>query len=1062
MAPRQAKRKSSDAELDPLSDEGMVLLHRASFVEWKPAPIVGVASSEDGSLAAIVRESGDVELYETSSMHQFQVCYKTSVSHLVAFIHACIAMAQTNTRLLTVFSHVLGPSVREKKEKRTSTASPPPSLLLPYFFLLIPFIPFAVHSFYFLSTIFYIIYCIHPDDPFSHAETCPHHIYGVQPAMQRIPGHVEASPTSIAVVDGNANSCSRILVGGLDGTIYEIDYEAGKRVAVSDSYGGAVWALAVEPSGKRRGSGIKSKSSDNLRSEENHQGNKQREGRVPNVGMDGHSGMDQRSNESESSDDDDADAAQRSNDGAQDGLKKAIAENISGKDRDPYIAVACDDGCVRLFSVNSSSSGISYVKSLPRVEGRCLTASWHPAGDVIVSAGTDGCIHAWNVHNGHEILRITAGDSSGKEICIWSTMVLPNGTIVSGDSGGGVAFWDATSGTLLRRFSQHDGDVLQLACSPDGWTVFAAGIDPRIAVFHGIESTSVNPLPQHGGGIQAPNLNVSVKKSGSSSIEWVFLSAKRPHTHDVRALCITGNDILNAKLLSGGNDTVLKVHSVKRFLKEHPKTVDPCPQKPVICASSRMNRNISISAKSPGSVQQQEDEHEVENSNDGAILVAAIESRINVWQLMGTSNARRGIRGASSGMNHPLSTHAKAPQDRLPQEGDRPVLESIPVHVAQLVNGNGYMIVAAAISEDGRFLVYSDMHKLRCFEVAADVVYSARSSICIKNKTLSDGRSVLKPIKLDENVSSVVKIEFLTTKNPQRSGKTMCELVVVTIDGTIRLLEFEEKPVEEETGDGQEDTGRISIASHAIRSIHDLKYKMWMKRDRSKSTARWLMPTIDPRLLAFSPCKHMLAAVVHGRIYVVSLKPQTSTLQIPMAANDASIITAIGFTPDGEVLVVALSGETRLLAFDVPSGSPTSWLQKNAKEVEQRLSSLLPGPVDDIISSPVSPKGLFLKSDHAVCCLDLDASLPSSLDGQQGVRRRDRAKMPRLLTAADSSHGGMNRSTPPGQNCRALYSRNPILSVQPINEGDVVIVERPWSDVHRLLPPPLYRHRYGT
>lgn len=55
-------------------EEGMVVLHRSSFIDWKPSPIVSLASSGDGSLSVALRENGDLELYESSSLMQFQVC----------------------------------------------------------------------------------------------------------------------------------------------------------------------------------------------------------------------------------------------------------------------------------------------------------------------------------------------------------------------------------------------------------------------------------------------------------------------------------------------------------------------------------------------------------------------------------------------------------------------------------------------------------------------------------------------------------------------------------------------------------------------------------------------------------------------------------------------------------------------------------------------------------------------------------------------------------------------------------------------------------------------------
>jgi U3 small nucleolar RNA-associated protein 4 len=51
--------------------------------------------------------------------------------------------------------------------------------------------------------------------------------------------------------------------------------------------------------------------------------------------------------------------------------------------------------------------------------------------------------------------------------------------------------------------------------------------------------------------------------------EWAFLSSKRPHTHDVRAMCVVQSRSGEAEpqLLTGGNDVVLMKHSVAKFLR---------------------------------------------------------------------------------------------------------------------------------------------------------------------------------------------------------------------------------------------------------------------------------------------------------------------------------------------------------------------------------------------------------------------------------------------------------------------------------------------------------------
>ena len=58
--------------------------------------------------------------------------------------------------------------------------------------------------------------------------------------------------------------------------------------------------------------------------------------------------------------------------------------------------------------------------------------------------------------------------------------MLPDGTLVSGDSLGNVQFWDAQHGTLLQSFARHRGPVLALAALPDGRTIFASGVDNQV------------------------------------------------------------------------------------------------------------------------------------------------------------------------------------------------------------------------------------------------------------------------------------------------------------------------------------------------------------------------------------------------------------------------------------------------------------------------------------------------------------------------------------------------------------------------------------------------------
>ena len=73
------------------------------------------------------------------------------------------------------------------------------------------------------------------------------------------------------------------------------------------------------------------------------------------------------------------------------------------------IAVACDDGALRIFEAQDGVAGLQYVKTLPRTEGRVLSAAWHPDRNTIVTGTSSGVMHVWELASNRELLRMTAG-----------------------------------------------------------------------------------------------------------------------------------------------------------------------------------------------------------------------------------------------------------------------------------------------------------------------------------------------------------------------------------------------------------------------------------------------------------------------------------------------------------------------------------------------------------------------------------------------------------------------------------------------------------------------------
>ena len=81
------------------------------------------------------------------------------------------------------------------------------------------------------------------------------------------------------------------------------------------------------------------------------------------------------------------------------------------------------------------------------------------------------------------------------------------------------------TGLTLQCYKSHDADVNALCLSPDGRTVFASGVEPKVVRFQLIAGPQTDAWPV-----------------------WVTASVKAQHTNDVRALTLAGDCIVSAGL----------------------------------------------------------------------------------------------------------------------------------------------------------------------------------------------------------------------------------------------------------------------------------------------------------------------------------------------------------------------------------------------------------------------------------------------------------------------------------------------------------------------------------
>ena len=228
-----------------------------------------------------------------------------------------------------------------------------------------------------------------------------------------------------------------------------------------------------------------------------------------------------------------------------------------------------------------AEKGVAYVRSFPRIDARLLCTAWHPNRSTLVVGSSDGCLRCWDSRTTTELLRITLAHGAGPQAapCVWSVLVLADGTLVSGDSEGYTSFWDGEHGTMHQSFKAHEADVLALASTLAGDAVFATGVDSKVALLTRIAAVG----EEHDHDALAPMST------------WAVAGYKRAHTHDVRALVVApfppaAADVHDADggpqpkpgsvLLSAGTDAQLLAYAAENFLGEHPVRVVRLPPSP--------------------------------------------------------------------------------------------------------------------------------------------------------------------------------------------------------------------------------------------------------------------------------------------------------------------------------------------------------------------------------------------------------------------------------------------------------------------------------------------------
>ncbi|CAI9115873.1 OLC1v1016884C2 [Oldenlandia corymbosa var. corymbosa] len=627
------------------------------------------------------------------------------------------------------------------------------------------------------------------------------------------------------------------------------------------------------------------------------------------------------------------------------------------------LAVACDDGCVRLYNITTMGE-LTYSRSLPRVSGRTLSVTWSPDASKIYSGSSDGFIRCWDGKSMHEIYRITVGLGglgSGPELCIWSLLALRCGTLVSADSTGSLHFWDSRHGTLLQTHTYHKGDVNALAAAPSHNRVFSAGSDGQVILY---------------------KLSTEVVESGELMKKWVYVGYVRAHTHDVKALAVAvpisredacPEEILKRPrgrnkpqefsyhkwahlgvpmLISAGDDTKLFAYSAKEFTKFSPHDISPAPQRLPI----QLVHNIKFN-QTPLLL--------VQGSQSLDILSVRLKN--------GTvSEHGYGTCGGSAATD--LIARVKCTASR--------------------------KIICSAIASSGAFFAYSDHSKPSLFELKRNE--SGKQAWTVNKK------------KLPADFPYAHSLLFSS------------------------------------------DSSRLLIAGHDrmiyVVDVLSLELKHIFIPHR-KENEEGLPPSEPPitKMFASSDGQWLAAVNCFGDVYIFNLELQRQHWFI--ARLDGASVTAGGFTPRNNNVLILSTSSNQVYAFDVEAKQLGEWSRKHTFSLPRRYQEF-PGEVFGLSFTPTaSASSVVVYSPRAMCLIDF--VMP--------VEKDDLPNLQEVLKMFPNGTLRKRKLETNKKNFDFCSFKDPVLFVGHISKNSVLVIDKPWIQVVKTFDAqPVHRHIYGT
>ncbi|KAI9460248.1 WD40 repeat-like protein [Lactarius psammicola] len=704
--------------------------------------------------------------------------------------------------------------------------------------------------------------------------------------------------------------------------------------------------------------------------------------------------------------------------------------SIAANPTSTVLALGCEDGSIHLLSLEYDN--LRQLRRLDRSKSRILTLAWGPPflrgsrdrvptthdqddssdededewqDSWIVAGCSDSSMRKWDVSSGRILDRMGTDKVKGERTLVWAVGVLGDGTIISGDSLGMVKFWDSRTCTQLQSFEAHSADVLCLVVGPEGTSVYTSGIDQKVSQFSLIGSPSKSD----------PIL--------SSPAKWVRTATKRMHSHDVRGLSMwppysplplshqrAFRSGIAPLLVSGGLDMCIVVTPAALPLSTATRITNPLATSVTATFGDAYHRRIAYSSGAHGTVG-------LHLAKGARLVLSTGDTGLAVWRLPEKSSVKEDSEPAPVGKAHGWSK----------------VLE---MNLRIQTN-----LVASAISDDGRWLAVSDAFETKLFSLRTE------SSIDLKPVRVRDFQTILRE-HLPEALSTCGASALLFSPDCSK-------LVVATATGFVLVLDlvsdsvsvrvlrkFDQHRDRNSTVEGRALTGRRNGTNHEVdvlepgQDTHD--------SDSGNDDIDVLpthsgpLPATITRMAASLDGQWLATTDDHMRTHIFNLDSVRHHSSLPSFPQP---VHALAFVPSSPVEV-----------YDAWSRALCAGLPKRFTHLHDAILgvTLAPAPADstttDQRSENVNVLALFWGATW-LCKVQFDA--PVGWGGFEKKRRRRRSE-------------GAERDRGAAHNFKLITQYRQILLAEFLAAGELVVVERPLTDVLADLPPPYFKPKYGA